>query len=686
MSVGSAVGKTLLDVAGKALRPIAPMAKAMGVEMESKAFRANLEESAAISAREIGTQVRRLTQSGRAFLNTQGPSSQFLAHKIDTSENEAHVLAGEWARRWDEAIEGIFGKKGASKSDLYHVSDISEGLVTAKSDKHLQASQAWDGLMDEVSEMAQEHNLKEIQGGVWHSVYNKMMKVPVVGPDGVARPRTHAEAAALATKEARRSFTPREMYVPHYYSETAIREVLDDPVKMDEAIKIFINRGYAETKEDAANVVRAYLRQPAEFRGGPLQHTRELDQLIQGGYEKDLRKVGARYFYSAAKRLKAAEHFGADDELFTKELLPRIAAEGGNAQVANNLYLAFADTVDPKFRELSKLTGTLHAITLLSTAGIAQPSQLANVVARTGWTNTLKSMIHTMKDWRGSRRFAEHTGAIIDSIHQDMSIDSPSDLSKVWLRVIGLEHLDRYNRVVAALAGRFHSQELAERLAKGNLKGYQLNKTLRYLQKYGIDGDSVFKQGGKLTADQMRVAGYKTAKDTQFATSVLDMPEFRTTPAGRFMYLFKSFAFQQARFIKDELLEEAKLGNMGPTNNYMAVSLGVGSVMGPAIRGLKGREEPDDPLLVEIENWATVGAFGMYWDAGRAMWHGPSSVVNWAAGPTFSELLQLGTSDVAGIGRGVIREGEPDFGPLVRHLVRRAPLIGPKLHNLWYGE
>lgn len=686
MGLGPTVGRSLLSVAGQALRPLAPMARAMGVQIEGQAFKAGLKESTTLASKQIATEFHRLTQSGGAFLRSQGPTSKFLAAKMDMAHDEAHVLAGGWAQKWDEALDASFGKGKVTLQDLYHVSDISEGLVPAKSERHLQASRAWDGLMDEISESAMDLDLKEMQGGVWHSVYNKLMKTPVVDENGVGRPRTHAEAASVATREAKRPFTPREFYVPHYYSESSIRQILDDPEKLNKAIDLFINRGYAETREEAANVVRAYLRQPAEFRGGPLQHTRELDSLISGGYEKDLRKIGARYFYAAAKRLKAAEHFGADDQLFTKELLPRITAEGGNAPVANNLYLAFADTADPKFRELAKLTSSIHAITLLSTAGIVQPSQLANVVARTGWVNTIKAMTHTMKDWKGSRRFGEHSGAILDSIHQDMTIDSPSDVSKLWLRVIGLEHLDRYNRVVAALAGRFHAQQLSAELVGGKLKGYQLNKNLHLLGKYGLDADTVYKQGGKLTGDQMRVAGYRTARNTQFATSVLDMPEFRTQPYGRFIYLFKSFAFQQARFIKDELAGEAALGNFDPIVNYMALSAGVGAVMGPVVRGLKGRKEPEHEGVKAMEDWATMGAFGMYWDAARAMWHGPSSVVNWVAGPTFSELLQFGTSDVMGIGRGIVREGEPDFGPLVRHLVKRAPGVGPYIHNLWYGE
>jgi len=685
MGIGQTIAKTILDEAGNIIKPF-------GHTIESEALVRGVGESTTSSLKQLSILGRRLGQSGRAFLNLEGPTAVEQAGLMDKVTEAADLRASGSAQQWDNTLDRLF-PRGASKADVEHISDVAEGLVVPKTQAHLDAANEWHNIMQGYSDDALELGLDEQVGGVWHKVYQEAMAKPVVDPTtNTVRQRTEAEARAMATKAASRPYQPREFYVPHYYTPGSIRELESNPAKMEKAIDLVIKRGFADDRDMGKKIVQMYLRQPGEFRGGPLQHSRELDGIIDGGYDKDLRKVGARYFATASKRLETARVFGAKDELATS-LFQKIASEKGNAKVANNLYLAFADSANPEFRALARLVAPIHAITLLSTAGIVQPSQISNIVARVGWTRTLRAMAETMLDWKKSSKWGEHVGATLHTIASDMSIDSPSGVSAMWSKMIGLEQLDRYNRVVAAVAGRLYATDLAKDLAGGGLKGFRLKHNLRMLDKLGIQGSQVIDQAGQLTEEQTRRAGYRLAKNTQFATEVLDMPEFRNQPLGRFTFLFKSFAFQQAKFIKDEVLFEAmKHGNFAPLLNYWGSVGPTAFLIAPLVRDIKGRKPPqNDDKYVEgglrmIEDLATAGAFGMYWDAARALNNGPGAIVNWATGPTISEGLQFVSSDVAGVGRGIARGEGPDFEPAIKHLVGRAPLVGQYIKNTWWPQ
>jgi hypothetical protein len=129
-----------------------------------------------------------------------------------------------------------------------------------------------------------------------------------------------------------------------------------------------------------------------------------------------------------------------------------------------------------------------------------------------------------------------------------------------------------------------------------------------------------------------------------------------------------------------------KEGDYGPIIRYGIALPAVASFMPGMIRKIKGREEPEDPNERAMEDLLMIGSTGAWWDWVRAMSAGPSAVGNWVLGPTASEGMQVLGSDLPAIAKGVYEEGEPNFDPLLKHMVSRTPLVGSWLKNVWWED
>lgn len=625
------------------------------------------------AGKDLGSLIKDMWWSGRSILKGWGENAKKLAGIMDESDHHAGLRAGQDLAK----VRGLL--KGLNKEEKTHIFDVLDGQA-------LPAHEKYGGISAQIREIydSYAHDAIDLDLDVYRgSEYRKALK------EAQAAGMDYHDATREAMEVARRPFAARENYIPHYFGEEAIQAYLKEGPRKEALLNQIINSGWADSRQSAEVFMREQLERPAEFRGGPLQHSR--DNLFQVGYDRDLEAVSHRYFHTAARRLEQARRFGARDE-GAYELINAIGGEEGLSRVgekiqgAAKLYSAWAGTRDPRLSSLSRFLTPIHSVTLLSTAGLIQPSQLMNTVARIGWTNTIRAGAAIMKDWvkqeGGHAEWAVSTGATIDSIMADAQVTSLQGMSQFWMKIIGMEHLDRLNRVVSAVGGRFYADKLAKNMMK---EGVEAGQYRRLFERMGLDADAIYSRGGKLTADEARSAGLHISRDTQFASSVLDLPPLRNTPEGRFMYLYKSFALQQSYFIKRELIDEIRYHhNIAPALAYGSALVTVAPLMGELVRGVKGRrrEEPPQSTYDHFANWTenvlTVGSFGAYWDAGRTMGSGPEALYRYVLGPTVGEAVQFAATDVPPI----FKRGDPM--PLVKHIVRRTPLVGSALYNLWW--
>jgi hypothetical protein len=612
--------------------------------------------------------------SGRSIMKGWGENANKLVGLMDESDHVAGMRAGQDLAKVQALTRGL------NSEEKLHIFDVLDGQA-------LPAHEKYEGISSQIREIYDSygHDAADLGLDVYSGKdYNRALsKALAAGHD-------YQTATQMAMEEARAPFAMKVNYAPHYFSESAVAEYLKDGTKKDGILAAIMNRKWADDRQSAEVIMKQLLERPAEFRGGSLQHSRE--NLFKTGYDRDIEAVSQRYFTTAAKRLEQARRFGPRDEA-AMQIINELGGESGlkavgeKQQTASAIYSAWAGTKDPTGSALARVLTPLHSITLLSTAGIIQPAQLMNTVARIGWGNTIKSMAALTKEWvngeGGHAAWAASTGATIDSVRADFQLNSLQDLSQFWMKMIGMEKLDRMNRYVSAVGGRFYADGLAKKMMKDGANAGQYR---RLFARMGLDADAIYKKGGTLTADELRSAGLHISRDTQFASSVLDLPPMRSTPIGRFMYLFKSFSLQQSYFIKRELIDElVKYKNPAPALAYGAALVGVAPLMGESIRGLKGRRAEYPPttmgehLANQWENLMVVGAGGAFWDATRAIGNGPESVYRFLLGPSIGEAVQTGSVDLPALMQGNIM-------PLAKHIVHRTPIIGGALYNAWWPQ
>lgn len=98
----------------------------------------------------------------------------------------------------------------------------------------------------------------------------------------------------------------------------------------------------------------------------------------------------------------------------------------------------------------------------------------------------------------------------------------------------------------------------------------------------GVDPDravQVMKDGGRLTDEQLTAVMQKATEDEQFRLNILTDPIWwKSNPALRLAFKFKTFGVRTTEFIWKSVAKEALLGNVGPLLKFMATSAIMGEI------------------------------------------------------------------------------------------------------------
>lgn len=583
--------------------------------------------------------LRRAARPGRKLLASMGAGGAALASKIDDTFEAWRLTAGKDIGEVRDILLPFTAK------ERMHIGGIMEGLELPASTRYSDAAEKLGAVMERYASEAEQLGVREIL------------------PDGGVVP-----------------FRRMANYFPHYYDERTIKKYTTPGSAEFEQLALRLQKiAAARDPKEAQRLARRVFELPSEFRTGPINFAR---QLHLPGYERDPMHALSKYIYDVRRRLEITRSFGHDH----KGVLPyieQIMADGGNGKLAQQLFRAFAAPGLPNdYAALTRATSTYNILTMLSTAGIVQPAQLLNVAARTNISALMQGIGAAMK--REGREWAHTTGGHLDEVLKDMLGVDVSQPTEFFLKyMIGLEPLDKANRIIAALSGRFHAEQLAEKWSV--VKSAQARERIAaQIEKLGLKASDLEAQGGKWTNDQLRIAGFKVSTNTQFASQVMDLPEFKNHALGKVLYQFKPFALQQTEFINNEILAPARAyitsggrrGSLGPLMRYSAGVGPVGAAIGQLVRGIKGRVPSEDPTFRTIENLALAGGLGIYYDIWSAMAAGPERIMSFLAGPSAGELT-------AYLGEGFIATTKGDPQRLTRHILRRIPLIGQPLVNVW---
>lgn len=477
-----------------------------------------------------------------------------------------------------------------------------------------------------------------------------------------------ATGVEVRTKNGRRPFAQLDDYFPHVLrnaealsSGPVRRDVIDNIVRQgiqpdkaaagkfvddwiqylqsgkraDSILQHLVDSGQVKDKAEALAKLQRF-RSNIQ-RHGSLEYARELNLPF---YDPDPVRVLPFAAATGAKRLAQIAEFGQDHQRINQEIL-KISEHGGNADFARKSIdkmlgvITDGDTAEARVSRLLRAAETmklgLSAIPN-STQGVLNSMLAADLpTVAAGFVSALSK--------RG-KRLAIESGAAIEPVlaeaHKELGGGRMVDK---YLKYTGFSQTEQFNRATAANVGAIW--------AKKNL-GYLLDKpndtgARARLEELGVDVDKAIARGS-LTQEERLMAAKKFSDLTQFRTRPEDLPGFASTPLGRVAFQFKNFAYNQARLIAKETVDEIKAGRPGRGLRTMFVIATLFPAAGELVRllrnGITGREQEfESDVAHYFGALSSAGTLGILQDAITSASSGKS--LEFLAGPAAGDLANL---------------------------------------------
>lgn len=593
-----------------------------------------LQPEAALPARTVPI-VRQAYDRVRNVVASMGESGQDLAGRIHAWREGAETDAAAY-------LDRMPGVKQLGKSDFVNLVDVLEGNATPKSIQVERAAAEAKGVLDDLYSRAQN-----------------------AGVDVAER---------------------IENYFPHVYKDATIRSRLDT-ARRGELIKRVMDAGNADTTEEANAVVHRWIQGgERDRRQGNLEMAR-LANLP--GYEKT-KEALYNHVLTATRRLHEVAQFGRDDAIANR-LIDRIGAEGYPIALARDLFQSAvgAHTYPEQLQTLSRIARAYHTITRLGWAVLGNATQPVNTASVAGVVRTMAASAKAAFN-PAERRFADLTGSTLDSVIKEVREGGGWSDRVTGKAMLGFGEVEKWNRRLTAIAGRDFARDMAARAA-GTASGLNRIGTQggarRALERLGLDADAIVKRGGKLTPDEEISAARNIVERTQFRTDPQDIPEWASHPLGRMVFQFKAFPYAQTAFIKRDLIDEARKGNVAPLVRF-AILAPLAQAAATETRNLvQGRDPEEDPGMRAVQY--ALGPLGLVGDVSRTVFginskyvpaeRRASMLVGSMLGPTAGTLTEAA---VAGLNASdILFHPDPEkvdqrLTPGLRMALRQLPYVG----------
>jgi len=373
-----------------------------------------------------------------------------------------------------------------------------------------------------------------------------------------------------------------------------------------------VESGQAKTKDEARGMALRFFRRSRIQRSGSLERIREIDYPF---YDPDPRSVIPAYLIQTLKRLEEAEQFGMKFEKIDAIMGKIRTSKGADTarEVARlvNRARGIVDTSPAKDR----WSYYLRAIQVpkLAFAQVANIGQNLNTLLQSDLKSFSKGVAYAFTN-EGKRR-ALQTGATLESVlrqaHETSGVGA--GMPERFLKWTGFSAIERGNRIAAANVGFEYARSTFLKLQRNTAN--QVFK--QRLEELGIKAEQAL-QRGSLTEYELQRAGQVMAEITQFRGRNIDLPAFSASPEGKVFFQYKSFAYQQAKFLKDRFKKQVEVGNYKGIARDLIVLGTVFPMTGEVIADIRslvtGSKRETDALERYFENFLAVGGFGIVSD------------------------------------------------------------------------
>lgn len=389
----------------------------------------------------------------------------------------------------------------------------------------------------------------------------------------------------------------------HYFPRNHT-ELLSSQDGLTRAANHLVKTGQAKDLGEAIQSLN-FMKNDYNTPFGHFEHSRTVDL---PDYDKSKNAL-VNYVQGAYNKIGHAEQFGPKGEV-ADTLIGNIAAEGRNSERALKNYQIATGQFKYHNPGVDEALGKVRAFSRVSKLGLSSilnATQSTNTAAVAGIIRTAKSALKQLP--KEDRDYIDSTGVRVDSAINALREQtgaagtSKKALAKVF-NAPGFGAVEKFNRGVAAVAGRDYAQSLA---AKGTSRSINILRN-----KLDVEGEI----GSKLTPEQEIQAGRKMVELTQFKTGGKDLPGWTNSPAGKTVAQFRTFAYKQTGYVYNQLIKEAVVNkNPLPLLRFLAVGIPLGYVAGGVRNKLSDKPFGPDPLKqpakAAYQGLSNVGGLGL---------------------------------------------------------------------------
>lgn len=225
------------------------------------------------------------------------------------------------------------------------------------------------------------------------------------------------------------------------------------------------------------------------------------------------------------------------------------------------------------------------------------------------------------------------------------SFDTRADGARIYNSVIG--EFERGGGTAGAAAGGD---------AASGVRGRETRRQGLPHRAVGIREEAILKElgvnveeaalRGFLSQDDLIQAAQSFVDATQFGGRTIDLPQFASSPMGKVLFQFKTFAYQQIRFLSkqiktDMVSRETRSVTRAFRNLFVlgAIFPMTGEVIADIRSLVTGSKRPTKFFDRYMDNLASAGAYGLLWDFWKSAEAGREA--EFVAGPTLSEAMRF---------------------------------------------
>lgn len=493
-------------------------------------------------------------RSTRSIIERQGESGKQLAGMLRDSRDTQELYLGQLEKQLPTVTKlARKGRNALVNKDFENFVEATQGLAKPKNPMIMQAVKEWQGTHPGIRDRA-------VAAG---------LEVGDLGPE----------------------------YYPHFIDYD---RVFKDKNTYNQAINHLVESGQAPSQEEAIKLLN-YAKDTSRNRQfGNLEASRLVDLPF---YDKTPNSL-ISYLGGSAKRIANTETFGAKDEKALR-LITKAGQQGYDTEATKNAYdvAVGAKQYNPTTDKILKNVRRYNTTTRLGLGALTNISQNVNTGIVTGHLRTAGAMLKQLSP--KNREFVQNTAVVADAVLNDIRTQSgyESFSSKVLGKAInkitapGFGAVEKFNRSVSAVAGRDYANSLASR------------GKVDVLRKLGVKGEI----GRKLTEEQQIQAARRIVEKTQFKVDPQDLPGWADSPWGKLVSQFRTFSYNQGKFISNEVLKPAAKGNVLPLSRLLAaIPLGYASYEGRRL--IAGRPEEENPTKRVLAAFQAVGGAGLPFD------------------------------------------------------------------------